>query len=262
MVPSALSYMRRFFEEISFPDLRLSLFCGEALHHDLVAAWSKSVPNAHIENVYGPTEATIFCLRYVWTQSESAAESVNGIVPIGEAMPRLRTYVVDEAGQLCDDGQKGELCLSGDQVMTEYWEDPAKTETAFVSVPAENETERAYRTGDIAYSNQNGNLIYLGRLDSQIKIDGHRIELSEIEHFACKCIKSAMAVAVVSDDDLGQPEIILYVQKGDYEINDVESFLASMLPGYMLPRKICGIVEMPLNLNGKIDRKKLAAMVV
>ena len=260
MVPSALAYMQRFFDEISFPDMRISLFCGEALDHDLVAAWSKTIPNARIENVYGPTEATVFCTRYPWIEGESREQSVNGIVPIGVAMPNLRTYVVDNSDNLCDSGEKGELCLAGDQVMDRYWRDQEKTKDAFVPDATDSVPERAYRTGDIVFINQYGNIIYSGRLDSQVKIDGHRIELAEIEHFARKFIRHSMVAAIVSNDETGRPVIDLYIQNGDYAIEDLKAFLASELPTYMQPRNICLLDKMPLNLNGKIDRKQFISV--
>src|SRR5690606_4052862 len=132
MVLSILPYMRRFFSELRFPALRLSQFCGEALMQDIASEWSQCVPNARIENVYGPTEATIFCTRYAWDRERAATESVNGIVPIGQAMPGTTTHVVDDNGRLCAVGERGELCLAGGQVMPGYWNDPDKTAEAFL----------------------------------------------------------------------------------------------------------------------------------
>lgn len=257
MVPSMLPYLQRFFDEIRLPDLRLSLFCGEALMHDIVAEWSDCIPNGRIENVYGPTEATIFCTTYPWQASSSVAEQVNGIVPIGKQMPGTTTVVVRDDGKICNAGEKGELCLFGGQVMSGYWRDAQKTEQAFVDVAINGSLHRAYRTGDISFVNDRGNLIYCGRKDSQVKIDGHRIELGEIEHFACKFIGSSKAAVIVKSDVPGQDYLELFVAADDLDRETLEEFLRSKLPDYMSPRRVCVLPDLPLNRNGKIDRVAL-----
>jgi len=260
MVPSVLPYLRRFFNELNFPSLRLNQFCGEALMQDIVSEWSHCVPNARIENVYGPTEATIFCTRYVWTRDRGAAESVNGIVPIGKAMPGTSTYVVNDAGEQCKDGERGELCLAGDQVMTGYWNDREKTGQSFVGLSSEGMAVSAYRTGDIVYVNENSNLVYCGRKDSQVKIDGHRVELGEIEHFARSYTGHPTAAAVMVKDASGFDRLRLFVGARDIDSAALESYLKSRLPDYMWPASITVLAELPLNLNGKIDRPALAKM--
>jgi acyl-coenzyme A synthetase/AMP-(fatty) acid ligase len=255
-----LPYLRRFFGELRFPAIRLSQFCGEALTQDLVSEWSQCVPNAHIENVYGPTEATIFCTRYSWDQKCAERESVNGVVPIGTAMPGTKTFVVDENGGLCKDGERGELCLAGDQVTAGYWNDPAKTASSFVTLSADGEQISAYRTGDIAYLNENAELIYCGRKDSQVKVDGHRIELGEIEHFARLHIGTASAAVVMLKDKSGINRLKLFVAGQNLDTAALERNLKAKLPDYMWPSSITVLPELPLNLNGKIDRPALAKM--
>jgi amino acid adenylation domain-containing protein len=261
MVPSVLPYLRRFFNELNFPSLRLNQFCGEALMQDIVSEWSHCVPNARIENVYGPTEATIFCTSYVWTRDRGATESVNGIVPIGKAMPGTSTYVVNDAGERCEDGERGELCLAGHQVMTGYWNDSVKTGQSFVSLSSEGMAVSAYRTGDIVYVNENGDLVYCGRKDAQVKIDGHRVELGEIEHFARSYVGSPTAAAVMVKDAAGFDRLRLFVGARDIDSAALESYLKSRLPDYMWPASITVLAELPLNLNGKIDRPALAKML-
>src|SRR5690606_22940978 len=140
----------------------------------------------------------IFCTRYIWDRNQADADSVNGIVPIGTPMAGTSTYVIDDQNRLCAPGDRGELCLAGDQVMSGYWNNPARTSEAFVSLSADGMQVSAYRTGDIVYLNGQGNLVYCGRKDSQVKVDGHRIELGEIEHFARlhKGVTNAAAILV------------------------------------------------------------------
>jgi amino acid adenylation domain-containing protein len=260
MVPSLLPYLQRFFDEIRLPDLRLSLFCGEALTHDIVTQWSRCLPNGRIENVYGPTEATIFCTTYPWSEDRSAQEQVNGIVPIGKQMPRTTTAVVSSDGKVLPDGEKGELCLLGDQVMTGYWRNEEKTRQAFVEVELDGVSFRAYRTGDICYVNDRGNLIYCGRMDSQVKIEGHRIELGEIEYYARKFIKSSKSAVVVKRDVSGQDYLVLFIGADELDREALENFLRVKLPDYMCPRQIVVLRDLPLNLNGKIDRVALSKL--
>lgn len=260
MVPSLLPYLQRFFDEIRLPELRLSLFCGEALMHDIVAEWSQCVPNARIENVYGPTEATIFCTTYRWETGKSATEQVNGIVSIGRQMPGMQALVIGADEGICKDGEKGELCLIGAQVMSGYWQDEEKNKRAFVEVELSDAKHRAYRTGDVAFVNEFGNLVYCGRKDSQIKIDGHRIELGEIEHFARKFIGSSQAAIIVKSDVVGRDFLELFVAAVNLDREKLQAFLRSKLPEYMLPRQVRTLAELPLNLNGKIDRIALSKM--
>ena len=228
--------------------------------HDIVAAWSVCVPNARIENVYGPTEATIFCTTYPWNADISAAEQVNGIVPIGTTMPGMQTLVIDGDNRVCRAGEKGELCLLGGQVMSGYWRDEEKTDEAFVDLQLDNSVRRAYRTGDISFVNDSGNLIYCGRNDSQVKIDGHRLELGEIEYFARNFISSSKAAVIVKKDLLGHDYLELFIAANDLSCEALEGFLASKLPRYMWPKRISVLPDLPLNLNGKIDRVALTKL--
>jgi D-alanine--poly(phosphoribitol) ligase subunit 1 len=259
MVPSVLSYLHRFFDELALPSMRLNQFCGEALMQGIVSEWSRCVPNARIENVYGPTEATIFCTRYSWSRERAETESVNGIVPIGEAMPGTQTYVVDDTGTPCKAGERGELCLGGDQVMSGYWKDPVRTAEAFVDISIDGKTVSAYRTGDISYVNENGQLIFCGRKDSQVKLDGHRVELGEVEHFAHLFLGTPNAAAILEKDATGIDKLRLFVA-GEVEEKSLEAYLRDNLPDYMWPHRITFLPALPLNLNGKIDRPALAKM--
>jgi amino acid adenylation domain-containing protein len=257
MVPSVLSYIGRFLPELTLPDLRLSLFCGEALAHDLVTDWSRSVPNATIENVYGPTEATIFCSRYVWSEAASARQSFNGVVPIGTAMPNVATCIVDDGKIIKKANVRGELCLSGPQVMEGYWDNQDVTAAAFTTVAVDGREVTVYRTGDIVYEDAQSDLIYCGRADSQVKIDGHRIELGEIEHHARNHVGHALAAVTLQSADDGNPFMVLHVQDGDFSPESLRDHLGENLPAYMQPREIRIIERMPLNKSGKIDRRTL-----
>lgn len=258
MVPSMLSYLSRFFDEVQFDRLRYSLFCGEALPQSLVDRWSKCVPNASVQNVYGPTEATIWCLRYDWTAEDGAAEAVNGVVAIGRPIPGMDAALVDKALRPVRRGERGEICLIGPQLTDGYWRDQEKTRAAFVRI--EGRDQVAYRTGDIGFVNNRGNFVYCGRVDHQVKIDGHRIELTEIEHHVRECTGQSMVAVVPSTSQGGVTSLVLFIEDKGISVDQVKEHLQQKLPMYMQPRKIRLIESMPLNPNGKIDRHALSAM--
>ena len=135
MVPSVLSYLRRYFAELSFPHLRHSLFCGEALSHQLTAEWSRCVPAAEIRNVYGPTEATIFCTEFEWQEPVSAdAERQRHRAHRPNAFPEQDAVILDSAGRPVAAGERGELALLGTQLAAGYWRDAEQTAAAFITV--------------------------------------------------------------------------------------------------------------------------------
>ena len=247
MVPSALAYLKPYFDEIELPALRYSLFCGEALPDSLAAAWAARLPQAQIENVYGPTEATIFCTRYVYG-SGSTAEALNGVVPIGQPMRGVDTLLLADSGAPADEG---ELVLGGPQVTPGYWQNPAKNAEAFVIVGGQH----YYRTGDRCRRSPSGQLLYLGRADQQVKVDGYRVELGEIEHHARALTGAHLAVVAVEVG--GHTQLVLYLECWSGEARALAAALAQRLPPYMVPARIEGIAALPLNANGNIDRPAL-----
>jgi amino acid adenylation domain-containing protein len=256
MVPSALAYLRAYFDEIALPHLRYSLFCGEALPATLAKAWQARVPHARIENVYGPTEATIFCSRYVW-QAQSEAESFYGIVPIGQPLPGVSMVLLDEHN---NPAHEGELCLGGAQITAGYWHNAERNASAFVAVPAQG---RHYRTGDLCRRNNQGDYLFLGRADQQVKIDGYRVELGEIEHHARRLTQhTAGQVAVVALPNVqGTHTLHLFLERFTGNTDALQEALATQLPAYMVPHQVHTLPAFPLNTNGKIDRKALAAQI-
>lgn len=259
LVPSVLSYLSRFFDEISLPALRYSLFCGEALPHSLAERWAACVPNAVIQNTYGPTEATIFCYAYRWDRAESAARAVNGIVPIGTPVHGMGGVILDETGAEVADGTVGELCLYGAQVAGEYWDDAERTAAAYFTRLIDGRPVTCYRTGDLASRDPDGTVFWRGRTDHQVKIDGHRIELAEIEAHGREISDASAVAAVVQRTEAGHPRLVLFLEGGAMPVDAVAEALGARLPGYMRPTAIHRLDALPLNANGKIDRNALAA---
>jgi len=257
MVPSILAYLRPYFEEINFPQVKYSLFCGEALYADISSEWQKCIPNALIQNVYGPTEATIFCLTYDLEKDSEKIKSVNGIVCIGKPMLNMDCIVVDENGKVLSAGEKGELCLTGAQLTSGYWKNPTKNKEAFFTIIIDGNEKTYYRTGDVAFQDNEGDFIYCGRIDNQVKIQGFRVELSEIEHHAREFAKQNQVAAVAYKNKIGNQQIHLFVEDYNGSFSDLDKHLKLKLPVYMLPSSISTINKFPLNSNGKVDRKSL-----
>jgi len=250
MVPSVINYLKSYFAEINLPKMRYSLFCGEALYHENLTGWARCVPHAKIENLYGPTEATIFCLRYEWQRGESPHPQAKGIVPIGRPMEGMDAFKINENSL----DEEGELCLSGEQVTPGYWNNPSKTAEVFGTT---QNGKKFYRTGDLCKIDQAGNFLYLGRIDNQVKIDGHRVELEEIEFHTRVFCKDQQVVATLTTSEAGFHFIVLFIE-GEKDLSKgLEEHLKKRLPDYMVPKEIITVSLFPLNSNGKIDRKAL-----
>jgi amino acid adenylation domain-containing protein len=243
----------------AFPGLRWALFCGEALPADLAAAFAAAAPNATLENLYGPTELTIACTLYRWDPERSPAECERGLVPIGEPYPGMSVRVVDESLHEVAPGEAGELLMAGPQLTLGYWRDPEKTADAFLVPPGADETH--YRTGDrVRRREPGGPLVYLGRADHQVKVQGYRVELGEIEATLRDVAGVDVAIALGwPENESGADGIVAFVGAEALDVPGVLRRAAERLPAYMAPRAIHLVSEFPLNANGKVDRKALRA---
>ncbi len=261
MVPSVLNYLRPFFKDILLEKMRYSLFCGEALYGDIISEWSGCVPNALIQNVYGPTEATNFCLTYDWRKEKPANKIFNGVVCIGKPMKNMEAIVVDENNHQMQAGEKGELCLAGFQLTPGYIKNPEKNNAAFFLYKEDGNERVFYKTGDVAFKDNEGDFFYCGRKDYQIKIHGYRIELGEIEHHARQFVSPSNAAAVAYQNDAGLTKIHLFVEQLNGFSDKLADYLKTKIPAYMQPSKISSLDAFPLNSNGKVDRKALLKLV-
>jgi amino acid adenylation domain-containing protein len=263
-VPSTAVFMRRLgvLKPGMYPHLRLSLFCGEALPVEIIHQWALAAPNSVIENIYGPTELTIACTAYRWNDATSPAECDQGIVPIGEPFDNMEALIVDGELREVEAGQAGELLMTGPQLCLGYWNDQEKTRRAFVTVPG-REGKYYYRTGDrVRRRAADKPLLYLGRLDSQIKILGHRVELGEVESAVRETSGLDGVVALGWPITAsGADAIEVFIQSDDFDTNNLLEKLRARLPVYMMPRNIRLLHQFPLNANGKYDRKALQIIV-
>jgi amino acid adenylation domain-containing protein len=246
----------------AFPTLRWSLFCGEALSASLAAGWQSAANNSILENLYGPTEATIAITYYRWDSVSSPAECVNGLVPIGWPFEGQQVCVVNEELELVPIGESGELCLGGSQVTRGYLNDPEKTARNFVRLKSTGD-KIWYRTGDLVRQGERGCLFYLGRRDFQVKVNGYRVELQEIDLALREAARTELAVAIPWPLSEGSASGIVGVLSGSDAGHDHEIIAAceKKLPRYMVPNRLYHFPQIPLNVNGKIDRGKITEML-
>ncbi|WUD57928.1 amino acid adenylation domain-containing protein [Nocardia sp. NBC_00511] len=252
-VPSMLRVFAGSADPVRLGSLRALLVAGEAFTADAVEAF-RAVGSAALHNLYGPTEFTVHATY------SAVADDVRGAVPIGGPVWNARAYVLDSRLHPVAPGLVGELYLAGDQLARGYVGRPDLTADRFVANPF-GRGERMYRTGDLVRWNADGALIYLGRTDFQVKLRGLRIELGEIESALTGHPAVAQAVVVLHSDERTGDRLIGYVVPADSEadVDDtaLRAHLAAQLPSYMVPAVLVSLDVMPLNANGKLDRKAL-----
>ncbi|HRI24062.1 MAG TPA: amino acid adenylation domain-containing protein [Ferruginibacter sp.] len=256
MVPSIIHYLRPYLDEIHCESMKFSLFCGEALPLDVTSEWANSIPNARIMNVYGPTEDTIFCTHYTYNRTGENKAS-NGLLCIGKAMNGTYTIIVNDKKEIVAPGEKGELCLGGIQLTPGYWKNDEKNKDAFFHIEYDGASTRFYKTGDLCSADEAGDIMYLGRIDSQVKVQGFRVELSEIEFFAKEFLEKVNAVAIAFTNQLNNTEIGMVIESAEFDTKSMIEYMKTKMPGYMIPTQLRFINTFPLNTNGKIDRKVL-----
>ncbi|GAA3917084.1 amino acid adenylation domain-containing protein [Chitinophaga oryziterrae] len=233
---------------------------GEALHAGYLQFLFDAGTDIEIINEYGPTETTVGCTT--WSINTATGPTTReGSLPIGKPLDNTVVYIVDvnNSNILCPVGVAGELCIAGEQVGRGYLHQEELTAARFVEDPFA--PGRMYRTGDIARWQADGNLAFLGRTDDQLKIKGYRIEPGEVEMQIQQTPGVKQAVVIMREDKHHNPVLIAYVV-ADEQFDEVltRELLGRRLPDYMVPAILFRIDEMPLTVNGKIDRKKLPAV--
>ena len=212
-----------------------------------------------IINHYGPTETTIGSLTYDFVGLNETSR-LAAIVPLGRPIANSQVYVLDVLGQPAPFGVAGELCISGDGVSSGYLNQPEQTAQRFVRNPFSVEaSSRMYMSGDRARWLPDGIVEFLGRVDNQVKIRGHRVEPEEIEGVLRKHASVQQAVVIPRDDKTGEKRLVAYVApgKGAATADELRIYLSHQLPEYMVPSVIVVMPALPLTPNGKIDRRSL-----
>ena len=232
------------------------LFSGEAMPIRQLNDWRKVYPDAMFVNLYGPTEITCNCTYYVLDRAFTEEEKL----PIGHAFPNERVCLLGEDGSLIPPtcaNQAGELCVLGTTLALGYYRNPEMTAKAFVQNPWNDAyPELMYKTGDLASYGEDGMLYFAGRKDFQIKHMGHRIELEEIEHVlsAVPCVEQACCFY----DEEKNKVVACYIGTDDKKY--IMQEMRTKVPDYMVPNVFCRVEELPMNKNGKTDKKAMKAL--
>ncbi|MDP8909364.1 MAG: amino acid adenylation domain-containing protein [Chloroflexota bacterium] len=263
-VPSVMTFLAKLgvIAQGDFPTLRRVLWCGEVLPTPILIHWMQRVAHARFTNLYGPTETTIASSYYT---VGALPHSERAPIPIGTPCDGEELLVLDERLRPVAEGETGDLYIAGAGLSAGYWRDPDKTRAAFIQDPRVSDADqRIYRTGDLARLGSDGLVYFLGRADSQVKSRGYRIELGEIEA-ALNAFADIRECAVVGVDSSGFEGTTLCCAFASCDGANVEparvrEHLAAVLPSYMLPSRWLALDVLPKNVNGKIDRRRLAEM--
>ncbi len=243
---------------LAYPDVRAKtrlkhIMCGgEAVPATLQQDVSECLDGAHLHDLYGPTETTIHVTHW-WCRDD-----VHRQIPIGRPISGTRTYVLDGELNLVPQGVAGELYIGGVSLARGYLSRSDLTAERFIAAPF-TEGERLYRTGDLVRWREDGQLEYLGRLDHQVKIRGLRIELGEIEAELLAQPEVREAVVVAQESPTGSRLVAYVVPQADGKLDTsaLREALGQTLPDYMVPGAVITLDALPLNANGKVDRKAL-----
>ena len=241
------------FKDKTLDSLRKICFSGSVMPGAVLRQWQEALPEAVFVNQYGPTETTASCTYYKIDHVVNDDE----VIPIGRPYRNYKVFLLSDDNRPVKTGEEGEIIVSGVGVTCGYINDPERTGRSFTLNPLENSfEERIYRTGDIGIMREDGNLEYHGRRDRQIKYMGHRVELDEIEAAAASFGVTESAALYQEDK-----EQIWFFCVSDMTIKDVSLKLREKLPGFMVPRKIRLMDELPHLPNGKTDFTTLKSML-
>lgn len=233
--------------------LKTVWFAGEVFPTKHLNYWRQYLPATMFVNLYGPIEITLDCTYYIVDKDLPD----DFPIPIGYPCRNTDVLILNDEDALAAVNEKGELCVRGTSLALGYYNDPEKTAKAFVQNPLnKNYPEIIYRTGDIVYRNEVGEINFIGRKDFQIKHLGYRIDLSEVEHIIVNSWGKIQNACVAYNQN--NKEICLfYESKTELQPSEFRKQLAAFMPKYMIPTSYHLFNELPRNANGKIDRLKL-----
>jgi len=261
-VPSVLAFMART-KQLNpgvFPHLRLAMFCGEPLPVSSVEALQAAAPSIEIDNQYGPTEATVSCTGE-WARPPLRVTPGRGIVSIGKPYPGTRVAIVDSEGHFLPRGERGELALAGAQLALGYDSDELTARRFPTLVHPLHGSERWYLTGDLAFEDEDGCFHHLGRLDHQVKLVGHRVELEEVETHLREVSGTQTVVVPWPIRDGVATGLVAFMVEGSWTAPGVRSAMGARVPAYMVPKRLVPLPSLPVAPNGKLDRKALTLLL-
>jgi len=255
-VTTALLHVFAALQPNTLASIRTVLFGGERCDPSAVRAVLGERESGRLVHVYGPTECTTFAL---WHEVHPA-DTEQPRVPIGRAIANTQCWVLDAAGHEAPPGVTGELYLGGDGLALGYLGDEALTRERFVVLHTSAGPVRTYRTGDLVRARHDGALDFIGRVDRQVKIRGFRVQPEEVEAAMLSHQAVSAAIVLVERDHDGA-RLVGVAQSPDLSPVELRRFLARQLPAAMVPAELVVLPAIPLNANGKLDRRTLADAV-
>ncbi|MBI3221176.1 MAG: amino acid adenylation domain-containing protein, partial [Bacteroidetes bacterium] len=241
-----------------FGDLERVIVGGEKLSEKHIDLLKEAYPGLRIINGYGPTENTTFSLTYELNESDQ-----KGIIPIGKALENRSVFILDKHHSLCPIGVVGEICVGGLGLSRGYLNNEALTSSRFIDHPF-LKGHRLYKTGDWGRLRADGNVEYHGRKDDQVKIRGHRLEPGEIEQHLLGYPAIRNAVVGVKEsltNGVSAKRLVAYLQvEPTFSVDELQTYLSTKLPDYMIPSVFHELEDFPLTSNGKIDKASLLSM--
>jgi acyl-coenzyme A synthetase/AMP-(fatty) acid ligase/acyl carrier protein len=245
-----------------FASLKYMVFGGDAAEAQFVQRVLERGKPRHLVNGYGPTEGTSFTTSYEAQKTDISARTI----PIGRALSNTEVWILDRATQMLPVGVAGELYIGGDGLARGYLPRPELTAEKFVPHPySADPGARLYRTGDLVRYRDDGNIEFLQRMDQQVKIRGFRIEPGEIEAALQDHPAVRESIVIVREETPGDKHLVAYVVRNpDFQstvaqqlVPQLRNWLRGRLPAYMTPANFVVLDELPLNANGKVDRRAL-----
>ncbi len=225
------------------------------MHTKQLNTWIRENPDRQYINLYGPTEATVACTAY---RIEKRLADTD-VIPIGKASENKRLLILNDENRPAERDEIGEICIAGSGVALGYFKEKELTERVFVQNPLQpNFADIIYRTGDYGYFNGEGEIIFAGRKDTQVKVHGIRVELGDIENAACCLEGIERACALLTPEK--KVALFLQTQRAVAK-RQLKLQLKEHLPKYMIPDEVYTLPAFPINKNGKIDRKELLSCV-
>jgi len=239
------------FEEKAPESLKYVMFSGEVMHNKVLNYWRRALPKTQFVNLYGPTEITSVCTYYKIEKSFAD----NEVLPIGIPFRNSEILLLNDENKLVKEGEAGEICVKGCCLALGYYNNPEKTAEAFCQNPLNTHyPELIYRTGDLAKYNEFGEIMFMSRKDNQVKHMGQRVELGEIEILVNAMDKIDASICFYDHD---KQKIVLIFQGADADNKYILGELKERLPKFMFPNILIKLLDLPYNLNGKIDRSLL-----
>ncbi len=246
-----LNYLEAHADELyKFNSVTQVFLSGEALSASLVQRFYKlyDCNNVSLHNLYGPTECSVDVTCYDCRPEDTDP------VPIGKPVYNTKMYITDKYMNLVPVGVQGEICIAGVNVGQGYLNNPELTAEKFIDNPFGE--GKLYKTGDIGYWREDGNIVFVGRKDSQIKLNGQRIELGEIESVISE-VNGILSAAVTVKTANGKDILVAFYSGEETDVSYLKDYCSAKLPAYMVPGAFVHLEELPLNNSGKLDRKAL-----